>query len=364
MKIKEVISFLNKWAPSSYQESYDNSGLICGNRDLEISGILCTLDCLESTIDEAIRKSCNLVVAHHPIVFKGLKQINGKNYVERVVIKAIKNDIAIFAIHTNLDNVHNGVSQKIANKLGLINQSILMPKDGLLNKLEVYCPEENLQEIRDRLFKAGAGNFSNYSHCSFKLSGIGSFMPNEHASPHIGEKNILHEGREIKLELVFPSHMTKSILSEMNDIHPYEEVAYQLLKLENTNQFVGSGMIGYLPEQMLPQDFFDFLKSQFNVKFIRHTALVKDRIHKVALMGGSGSFGLHSAKASGADVYVSADFKYHEFFDAEDAIIIADIGHYESEAFTIELLSSRLKEKFPNFVVLLTEINTNPVNYY
>ncbi|MEM7162262.1 MAG: Nif3-like dinuclear metal center hexameric protein [Bacteroidota bacterium] len=364
MKIKEIISFLESWAPPSYQESYDNSGLICGDKNWDFKGLLCTLDCLEQTIEEAIEKDCNLIVAHHPIVFKGLKKINGKNYVERVVIKAIKNDIAIFAIHTNLDNVHNGVNSKIADRIGLQNQKVLIPKKTLLRKLEVYCPTEEADKVRTALFELGAGDFTNYSHCSFNLHGQGTFMPNDKASPHIGEKNVLHKGEEIKVELVFPAHLTSPIMHKLNEVHPYEEVAYQLLQMENEYQFVGSGMIGMLENEMTISSFFDLLKSQMNVSVIRHTKTVKEQVRKIALMGGSGSFGLAAAKAQGADVYLSADFKYHEFFDADNQIVIADIGHYESEAFTIELLSDRLKEKFPNFVVLLTEINTNPVNYY
>ncbi len=364
MKIKDIISFLESWAPKAFQESYDNSGLITGDKNWEVKGILCTLDCLEQTIDEALERSCNLIVAHHPIVFKSLKQLNGKNYVERTVIKAVKNDIAIYAIHTNLDNVHTGVNGKFAQQIGIENPKILMPKKQLLSKLEVYCPEEESEKMRMALFSAGVGEFSNYSECSFNILGEGTFMPSEKASPSIGEKGKRHHGNEIKIECVFPSHIQNKVLTAMRNAHSYEEVAYQIIALENQNQFVGSGMFGVLEEEMPVKIFFDHLKNKLNVNTIKHTALCKSSVKKVAFMGGSGSFGLKAAIAENADIYISSDFKYHEFFDADNQIIIADIGHYESEAHTIGLLSDRLMEKFPNFVVLLTELNTNPVRYY
>jgi len=364
MKIKDIIYFLESWAPKSYQESYDNAGLITGDKNWEVKGVLCTLDCLEQTIEEAIKHKCNLIVAHHPIVFTGLKQLNGKNYVERAVIKAIKNDIAIYAIHTNLDNVHSGVNMTFAQKIGIENPQILMPKKQLLSKLEVYCPEEESEKMRAALFAAGVGEFSNYSECSFNVLGEGTFMPSEKANPAIGEKGKRHHGKEIKIECVFPSYSQNEVLTAMRNAHSYEEIAYQVIALENQNQFVGSGMFGDLKKEMPVKEFFNNLKDKLNVNTIKHTELCKTSIKKVALMGGSGSFGIRAAIGKNADIYISSDFKYHEFFDADNQIIIADIGHYESEALTIGLLSDKLMEKFPNFVVLLTELNTNPVRYY
>lgn len=363
MKIKKIISVLEQWAPPSYQESYDNSGLLTGNKEWEAKGVLCTLDCLEQIVDEAIQKNCNLIVAHHPIIFEGLKQINGKNYVERTIIKAIKNDIAIYAIHTNLDNVSNGVNKKIAEVIGLAKARILIPKTEILFKLEVYCPNNEVEILRNALFEAGVGEFSNYSNCSFNIVGEGTFMPSEGAVPSIGKIGSFHVGKEVKIELVYPSHLNGRVLNVMNQNHSYEEVAHQVIKLQNQNKNVGSGMIGELEKELSPMQFMDLLKSALKVSVIRHTECVKDKVKKIAVLGGSGSFGLSAAKSQGADVFVTADFKYHEFFDAEHDIIIADVGHYESEAFTIGLLGDRLMENFPNFVVLLSEVNTNPVRY-
>ena len=363
MKIKELITCLEHWAPPAYQESYDNSGCITGDINWEATGVLCTLDCIESVVDEAIEKKCNLIVAHHPILFNGIKKLNGKNYVERTIIKAIKNDIVIYAIHTNLDNVHTGVNHKIAQQLGLVNTKVLIPKKEILSKLEVYCPENEIEKIREGLFNVGAGNFSNYSNCSFNIVGEGTFMPSQNANPSIGEKGKLHKGNEIKLEVVFPAYLNDIVIRIMKELHSYEEVAYQLIKLQNENQNVGSGLIGELEKDTDSKEFLVLLKDKMKLSVIRHTELVKEKVRRVAVIGGSGSFALPAAIGLGADVLVTADFKYHQFFDADGKIIIADIGHYESEAFTIELLGDRLMENFPNFAVLLSEVNTNPVSY-
>lgn len=363
MKIKEIISFLENWAAPAYQESYDNSGCITGDVNWEATGVLCSLDCIESVVDEAIEKNCNLIVAHHPILFAGIKKLNGKNYVERTIIKAIKNDIAIYAIHTNLDNVHNGVNSKIAERLGLEKAKVLMPKADILSKLEFYCPEEEAERIKKSLFEIGVGNFSNYSHCSFNIEGMGTFMPSDIANPSIGEKGQLHRGKELKVEVVFPSYLDQKVISKLTEIHSYEEVAYQLVKLKNKVQNVGTGIIGHLEKEMNPADFLSYLKEKMNLSVVRHTALVKKSINRVAIVGGSGSFALPAAMGQNADIFITADYKYHQFFDADGKIIIADIGHYESEAFTIELLGDRLMENFPNFVVLLSGVNTNPVSY-
>lgn len=363
MRIIEVISFLESWAPPSYQESYDNSGLLTGDTDWEVTGVLCALDCIESVIDEAIEKKCNLVIAHHPIIFSGLKQIRGKNYIERTIIKAIKKDVAIYSIHTNLDNVRTGVNDKIADKIGIKNRQILIPKTDVLSKLEVYCPDDEVDKLRHSLFEAGVGNFSNYSNCSFIIQGEGTFKPNENANPSIGKKGEEHRGRESKVEVVFPTYLKYDVIATMKKNHSYEEVAYQVFNLKNENQNVGSGLFGELDNEMRSLEFLQYLKERMELKMIRHTKLVHDRIRKVSIVGGSGSFALPYAIRHGADILISADFKYHQFFDAEDDIIIADIGHYESEQFTSQLLVDRLTENFPNFAVLLTDINTNPVQY-
>ncbi|RYU92959.1 Nif3-like dinuclear metal center hexameric protein [Emticicia agri] len=365
MTIRDVTAYLEKLAPLSYQESYDNAGLLVGNPNEIITGILVSLDSTEDVVEEAIQKGCNLIVAHHPIVFKGLKKITGKNYVERTIIKAIKNDIAIYATHTNLDNVVNGVSFKIAQLLGLQQVRILTPKSDLLMKLVVFVPVEHTGQLLDALYAAGAGEIGNYSQCSFRVEGKGTFKPNAQANPTIGQSGgAMEEVEENRIEVIFPAYLKNPILAAMRQGHVYEEVAHYLTLLDNENQEVGSGAVGILPQEMTETEFLAHLKQKMQVSVIRHTSLLNKPIRKVAVCGGAGSFLSGDAIRAGADIFVTADYKYHEFFDAENRIIIADIGHYESEQFTKELLKDYICKKFTNFAVHLSETPTNPVKYY
>lgn len=363
MQLKEIIQFLEDKAPSSLQESYDNSGLICGHSSMEIKGAIICLDSTEDIIDEAISHGFNLVIAHHPIVFSGIKKFNGKNYIERAIIKAIKNDIAIYAIHTNLDNVIHGVNAKIAEKIGLVNCRILSPMKNKLLKLSTYVPHEHAEKVKEALFSAGAGHIGNYSECSFTTVGEGTFKGGDVSNPVYGEKNIRFKGHESKIEVILESYKQSQIFSALKEAHPYEEVAYEFILLANNWQDVGAGMIGELPSEMDATEFLKSLKVKMKTDCIRHTKTLKKAVKKVAICGGSGSFLLEDVKRAGADIFITSDFKYHQFFDADGSIVIADIGHYESEQYTIELLSDWLSEKFPTFALRLTEINTNPINY-
>jgi dinuclear metal center YbgI/SA1388 family protein len=362
MKLKEITDHLESIAPLAYQESYDNAGLICGSHDMEISAALICLDSTEAVLDEAIAAGCNLVIAHHPIVFSGLKKFNGKNYVERVIIKAIQNNIAIYAAHTNLDNVSDGVNAKIAEKLGLKNCRILVPQKDKLKRLITFCPQEKADEVRNAMFKAGAGQIGNYDECSFNSMGTGTFRAGENADPYVGRPGERHEEKEVKIETILPAHLESRVISAMIKAHPYEEVAYDLIPLSNVHKEVGSGMIGEIGETE-EMDFLKGLKSAMKAESVRFTALKGKKVRKVAVCGGSGSFLLPAAIRAGADVFVTADFKYHQFFDAEDQIVIADIGHYESEQYTSELFYEILKKKFRTFALHLSKINTNPINY-
>ena len=364
MKIQGIISYLESIAPPQLQEHYDNAGLITGSLDWDCSGILICLDATEDVINEAIEKKCNLVVAHHPIIFKGLKKINGKNYVERTIIHAIKNDVAIYAIHTNLDNILTGVSGKMGSLLGLENMQVLSAKENTLQKLYTYIPNEKLDEVRQAVFNAGAGQIGKYSSCSFNTPGIGTFKAEAEADPYVGEVGHLHKEEEVRVEIIFPFYLRHKVISALKEAHPYEEVAYDIITLSNNYEKVGSGITGILPKPMDAVDFLQLLKETFNVPVIRHTELLNKKIEKVALCGGAGSFLIPSAIAMGADIYITGDVKYHEFFDADNRLIIADIGHYESEQFTINLLHELLELKFPNFAVLKTGVNTNPLRYF
>ena len=363
MRVSEIVSFLEDLAPLNLQESYDNSGLLVGDRNSEISGVLICLDVTEEVIAEAIDKKCGMVIAHHPIIFSGLKSLTGKNVVERCVIQAIQNNIALYAIHTNLDNIHTGVNHMIGQKLGVSGMRILAPKAGLLKKLVVYAPSDHSEQILKSMFEAGAGGIGNYDECSFRSSGTGTFRGNESSDPYIGQPGKAHSEPEDRLEVVVPAHKIKAVVKAMLEQHPYEEVAYDVYAVDNTYDQVGSGMIGQLQSPVYTLDFLKHIKDTFG-GVVRHTRLIADQVQKIAWCGGSGSFLLDAAKKEGADIFISSDFKYHQFFDAENQIIIADIGHYENEQFTIPLLARNLQEKFPNFAVLLTAIETNPVNYF
>lgn len=363
MYIQDIIRVLENTAPPALQEDFDNTGLLTGQATWPCTGILVSLDVTEAVLKDAIKKGCNLVVAHHPILFRGIKKITGKNYVEQTIIKAIKNDIAIYAIHTNLDNVLQGVNSAIAEKLKLKNCKILQPKAGQLQKLAVFVPQTHADKVSNALFEAGAGNIGRYSECSFSSSGTGSFKAGEDTHPFTGKKGERHYEAETRVEVIFPHWKAGPVLKAMKASHPYEEVAYDLYPLANSFQETGSGLVGILNKPLETSLFLKQLKSIFNTPAIRHTRILKKNIQKIAVCGGAGSFLISTAISAGADVFITADVKYHEFFDADDKLVLADIGHYESEQFTIELLFDILKQNFPNFAVLKTAVNSNPVKY-
>jgi dinuclear metal center YbgI/SA1388 family protein len=363
LKVREIVSQIEQLAPLSYQESYDNSGLIVGEYDQEVSGVLICLDVIECVVEEAINKGLNLIIAHHPIVFKGLKRFNGSNYVERTVMMAIKNNIAIYAAHTNIDMVRGGVSERICDLIGLRNKKILSPISEDLKKLVTFVPEEKAEAVRNAIFKAGAGYIGNYDCCSFNTQGIGSFRAGQNTNPYVGEKEKLHYENEIRIETIFPKHIKGKIIGALIESHPYEEVAYDIYSLENKNAEVGLGMIGELESEENSIEFLKRIKAIFGCGCIKHTKIVKDTIKRVAVCGGSGSFLLKQAISAKADVFITGDFKYHDFFDAENKLIIADIGHYESEQFTLDIFYEIVTKKIPNFAVHISEINSNPINY-
>lgn len=364
MKLAELTNYLESLAPLAYQEDYDNSGLIVGHPEQDVSQALISLDCTEAVVDEAIARHCQVIISHHPIVFKGLKKFNGKTYVERVVEKAIRHNIALYAIHTNLDNVTGGVNARICQTLGLQNCHILSPKPNLLKKLVTYAPQAQAQEVREALFKAGAGHIGNYSECSFNAEGTGTFKGGAGTNPYVGQVGHQHQEQEVRIETIYPAQLESKILMALFLAHPYEEVAYDLYHLTNQYKQVGSGMVGELASAMSENEFLRHVKYNMKAEVIRHTELRGKAVKRVAVCGGSGGFLLKQAIAAGADVFITADYKYHEFFDAEKKIIIADIGHFESEQFTQHLLYENIQKKFANFAVRLTEINTNPIKYF
>ncbi len=363
MKTKEIISVLEKMAPLAYAEEFDNVGLLVGNQESEATGVLVCHDALENIIDEAITKNCNMVVCFHPILFSGLKKITGKNYVERAVIKAIKNDIAIYAVHTALDNHQEGVNKIFSDALGLVNTKILVPKQNFIRKLVTYTIPENAEEVRNALFDAGAGNIGNYENCSFNSKGIGTYMGNEHSNPQVGERFEFVQGDEIKIEVTFEKYLENKILKALFKSHAYEEVAYEIYELQNQHQNIGLGMIGELKNPMSEKEFLLFAKEKMECGGIRHSSFIGTPIKKVAVLGGAGSFAIKNAIQAGADAYLTADLKYHQFYEAENKLLLADIGHFESERYTKNYIVEYLRKKILNFAVILSEENSNPVKY-
>lgn len=364
LKIAELIQCIEEFAPPKYQESYDNSGLLVGDRNLEINKVLLSIDVTEEIVEEAVAVGAGLIIAHHPIVFKGLKRLTPDDYVQRTVISAIKNNVAIYAAHTNMDAVLQGVNMQLAEKLGLQNISVLQPVSGKLKKLYCFVPESHLDSFRDAVFSTGAGEIGAYSDCSFNATGYGTFRAGENTNPFVGKIGELHKETEIKVEIVFPEHLQNRVIKAVRENHPYEEPAYDILRLENAWNQLGIGLYGELPQPLLETELLDLVKNTLNIPALRFTKAEKTKFQKIAICGGAGAFLIKAAKRAGADAFITGDVKYHEFFDAENRMMIVDAGHYETEQFTKDLFYRVITKKFPNFAVQISNRNTNPVNYY
>jgi dinuclear metal center YbgI/SA1388 family protein len=362
MKIIEVLEYFEQLIPVDFQENYDNCGLQLGNAQDDFKQAIITLDITEEILDEAINRGSNLIISHHPLIFHCLKKITGSSYVERVIEKAIKNNITIYSAHTSLDNNFAGLNVYIGSKLGLKNMKILSPVGNLLKKLVVFCPTDHAEKLCEELFLAGGGHIGNYDCCSFNVQGKGSFRGNDNANPFVGKPNELHYEEETRIELIFPNNIEKKIIKALLLNHPYEEVAYDIYKLDNTYEKVGAGIIGNLEYPANTLDFLQFIKETFGTNCIRHNKISIQQIQTVAFCGGSGIFLTNQAIRSKADIFITSDIKYHDFF--EEKIILADIGHFESEQFSVELIAAMLKKKFPTFAFLISETKTNPVNYF
>lgn len=364
MTVHEITSCLEQWAPLAYAEDFDNVGLLVGDNTQNVTGVLITHDALEAVVDEAIAENCNLIVCFHPIIFQGLKRLTNSTYVERAVAKAIKNDIAIYALHTALDVQLNGVNKGLADALGLENRSVLTPTKGSLLKLNTYVPKQNLDEVQDALFAAGAGALGAYAACSFTSEGTGGFTPLEGSDPYVGIKGERHLEAETQLQVVMPKHCKNAVLSALQKTHPYETVAFELTVLENTRTDLGMGCVGTLSKPISERDFLNGLKAILGTPYLRHSRLLGKKIERVGLLGGSGSFAIDAAKAKNCDVFITADMKYHDFFKGEHEILLVDVGHYESEQFTKKIILEHLRKNFPNFAVISSKTDTNPVHYF
>ncbi len=361
--VKTITGWIEEVAPLALQEDYDNAGLLIGSPDMVVNGVLITVDVTEPVIEEAYNIGCNLIISHHPLIFRGVKRLTGQNETQRCIIKAIKHNIAVYAAHTNMDNVLSGVNGKIAEKIGLKNMKILLPKKQTLLKLVTFVPVNHISSVQNALFEAGAGHIGNYDNCSYSSEGNGTFRANEKANPFVGEIDVTHTEAEIRLEVIMPGYLKEKIIRALLNAHPYEEPAYDIIPLDNALSIVGAGIIGELPGEKDEQQFLHQLKSIFQLDTLKHTSLLNKTIRKVAICGGSGSEFLPEAITAGADVFISADFKYHQYFDAENKILIADIGHYESEQFTKDVFYEIITKNIPKFAVRISDVNTNPIKY-
>jgi dinuclear metal center YbgI/SA1388 family protein len=364
MKVKEITDYLESKIPLEFQEDYDNSGLILGNPQHHVNAVLVCLDITEQVLDEAMNKNCNMIISHHPLIFKGIKRLTGYDAEQRMIIKAIQNNIIIYALHTNLDNSYDGLNALLCKKFGIINYKILLPSANKLNKLVTFCPNEFAERVRTALFNAGAGHIGKYDCCSYNIHGQGTFRASEGTNPFVGELNKLHVEDETRIEVIFPFFLEKELISALIENHPYEEVAYDIYCLKNRYEKSGSGLVGELEEEKELIDFLTKIKEVIGIPIIRHTLPTGKKIKRVALCSGSGSFLIREAINQKADLFLTSDIKYHDFFKVQDDLVLADIGHYESEQFVKEWIYSVLIEKFSTFAVLISETNANPVKYY
>jgi dinuclear metal center YbgI/SA1388 family protein len=362
-RIKDIINEIERYAPLSFQEDFDNAGVQIGDVNQPATGALLCLDVTENVIDEAVNAGFNLIVSHHPLAFRPLKSLTGKNYVERCMIKACKNDIVIYSAHTNMDNAVGGVNYKLAEMFGLEDIRILSPQKQKLMKIVTFVPEDAAETLRKALFKAGAGHIGNYSSCSFNTRGNGTFLAGESSNPYRGEIGQLHVEKEVRIETVFPAYRKSPIIHALLSAHPYEEPAFDLYKLENEWQQAGSGIIGILPEWEDELIFLQRIKDVLNIECLKHSSLTGRKLRTVSICSGSGAFLVNEAIASGADIFITGEAKYNDFYDVENHILLAVIGHYESEICTKDIFFHIISKKFPTFAVQNSIANSNPIKY-
>jgi dinuclear metal center YbgI/SA1388 family protein len=362
--IRDIINVLETAAPLHLQESYDNAGLSCGNPYLECSGALVALDLTMEVIHEAILHNKNLIITHHPPIFKGIKQLVYGDAVSDLLIACIKNDICVYASHTNLDNVLQGVNGEIAARLNLQKTRVLQPLSGTHRQLVAFVPEKNEESIKSALFEAGAGTVGLYDECSFSTAGTGTFRPLKGSNPFTGKLNTRSNEQEVRLEFIYPVHLENRILEALHMAHPYETVAYSVYPLANKFGELGAGIIGELDEPVTVQHFFEQVKNKFHTGIIRHSEIFKPTISRIAICGGSGKSLIINALKNNADLFLTSDLGYHDFFLAGKQMILADMGHFESEQFTSDLILRLINEKIPTFAVQKAASKTNPVNYF
>ncbi len=363
MIVSQIVDYLEDLFPPSIQEEYDNCGLLIGNKLDNVDAALVCLEITPDVIEEAKKSGCQMIISHHPLIFNGLKRLTGQNDTQRMVEDAIISRLNIYALHTNLDNSAQGLNQDLCRRLGVVNPTVLQPKSSMLRKLVTFCPISHAERVRQSLFDAGAGKIGNYDSCSFTSDGTGTFRPLDEANPFVGVRGELHSEPEVKIEAIYPSYLELGILKSLFAAHPYEEVAYDILLLGNVAPYAGSGMIGTLEQPTIARQFLQMIKEKLSIHCLRYSGNDSRMIKKVALCGGAGNFLIPDALKAGADLFLTGDLKYHDFFVGEQHMVLADIGHYESEQYSINLIIDCLNRKFPTFAALKTNVITNPILY-
>lgn len=365
MDIRSIINAIEDFAPRALQEDYDNSGLQAGDVTNICTGVLLALDVNKETVKEAKENNFNFIVSHHPILFKGIKSITPTSDIGSILIDAITHNISIYSAHTSLDNARFGVSYRMADKLKLQHIHTLQPQASKLCKLVVFAPTAYAESIKRALAKSGAGEIGDYRGCSYSMDGLGAYEATANAHPFIGEIGELHEEAETRIEVILPKRLLSQSLKAMLKVHPYEEPAYDIIPLLNNDAYSGSGAIGALPTPMPLKDFLQILKNVFKCPCIRHNGLNGNQlIQKVALCGGSGSFLANDAIQQGADIFVTGDVKYHDFTTINGQIVVADIGHYESEQCAKEILYDIISDKFPKLNIRQSKTENNTIKYF
>jgi dinuclear metal center YbgI/SA1388 family protein len=364
MLIKEILTEIERLAPLPLQEGFDNAGVQVGDVNREVTGALLCLDVTEKVVHEAVEKGCNLIISHHPLAFKPFKSLTGNTYIERCLIKSCKYDLVIYSAHTNLDNAVGGVNYRLAEIIGLRKVRILSPQKQALLKIVTFVPEAHAETVRNALFEAGAGHTGNYDSCSFNLPGDGTFRAGENCHPYCGEAGKLHHEKEIRIETILPAFRKSNVLRALLSVHPYEEPAFDIYPLENVRHTAGSGIVGELPESEDAHEFLARIKKLFQADCVKHSGgWTGQFVRKIAVCGGSGAFLIPEAMAAGAEVFVTGEAKYNDFYDVENKLLLAVIGHYETEICTKDIFFDVISKKSATFAVHISNTDSNPVKY-
>ena len=368
MNVGELIKQIEDWAPPGAAWEKDNVGLQVGSRGDKLKNILLCLELDEEVLKQAIKKKCNLIFTHHPLIFNPIKNLDfEKSKQARLIQHLIKQNISLYSAHTNLDFTRDGVSFELAKSLKLKNVTFLEHEEANQFKVVIFLPAVNVDELSEALFSVGGGVIGNYENCSFRIAGEGTFKGNEDSNPVIGKKGNTEKVEEVRLELIVDSWNLGRIVNAIKKHHPYEEPAYDIYPLKNKNTNFGAGAIGELDKELSEKEFLNFVSKSLKIGKLKYCIGSGKKIKKVAVCGGSGSELLSRAINSGADAFITADIKYHAYHDAEGKILLIDAGHYETEIGSLNIVKKRIEKILSGkdyIKVFKFSGSTNPVKFY